>query len=134
MHKMNMRSGGVARSFLICFGFAAFVLLILSMIMAAVASTSDDPTGKIGLLALLAMLISAAVSGIFTARFNPEGGIAFASLTSLLVVLIMLLCGVIVSSGRLSGGAFMNYGCYFGVYVLSAFLGKKRTRHHRHKR
>jgi hypothetical protein len=41
------------------------------------------------------------------------------------MTLIMLLCGIIVSAGRLSGGAFMNYGCYLGTYALLSYIGMR---------
>lgn len=134
MHKgKGILNGGVAEKFLICFAISALVIIILSLISALILGALNDPTKSLGLFSFGAMLLSAAASGICCARINGEGGIGFASLVALAVVLIMLLINVILSAGRVSGAAFMNYGCYFGTFLLSAFAGKKRNGHRRHR-
>ena len=121
--------------FALCFGLSIGVLLISSVIFAIIANSLDDPTGKLGIFSLLAMLISAAVSGYLCSRIKGEGGVGFAALVALALLLIMLLINVIICSGKISFAAFMNYICYFGVASLSALLGGKGKGHkkHRHK-
>ena len=134
MFKGKKHTGrSVAEELLICLGLSALVIIITSLIGALIASGLKDPTGNLGLISLIAMIISALVSGIFSARFG-DGGLRRSALEALAVVLIMLLICVIMSAGRVSGGAFMNYGCYFGIYILSAYLGRRRQGHRRHKR
>ena len=129
------RSGGgeVARTFLICFAISVLLILLFSLISAVIVGSLDDPTKSVGLFSLATMLLSAAVSGVVSSRIKGEGGLKFATLVALAVVLIMLLVNVIISNGKVSGGAFMNYGCYLGVAALSAFLGRKRSGHRRNK-
>ncbi len=129
------RASGVGKpgSFLICLGVSGGTILLLSMVGAAIAAALDDPTGNLGLISLAVMLISAAVSGVFSTRMKGEGGLPFSALVALTVVLIMLLINVIVCAGKVSLGAFMNYLCYLGVAVMAAFLGKKRDKHRRRK-
>lgn len=121
-------------SFLICLGLSGGVIMLLSVIGALVASGLDDPTGNLGLISLAVMLISAAITGIFCTRIKGDGGVGFSALVALAVVLIMLLINVIICAGKVSLGAFMNYICFIGVAVGSAFLGKKRERrgHRKH--
>ena len=129
----KIQRGGIAASFVICFIFSVLAILLFSLIMTAIAMATEDPASKIGVFSLLAMLASAFVSGVFTAKFRGDCGLGFPALISLMVVLIMLLINVIISGGKVSGAAFMNYGCYLGVYVLSSLIGKSIGKRKRHK-
>lgn len=121
------------RLFLICFALSGGVILLLSVIGALVASGLDDPTGSLGLISLAVMLISAVISGVFSARIKGEGALGFSALVAMAVVLVMLLINLILCAGEVSLSAFMNYACFFGVAVMSAFVGRKRERHIRHR-
>ena len=123
--------GEVARTFLVCFAISVLIILLFSLISAVIVGSLDDPTESVGIFSLATMLLSAALSGVMSARIKGEGGLKFATLVALAVVLIMLLINVIISAGKVSGGSFMNYGCYLGVASLSAFLGRKRNTHRR---
>ena len=125
--------GGILQKFLICLAISILVILLLSMLSAIILGTLDDPTSLVGLFSLGCMLISAALSGVVCSRLKGDGGLSFATLVALAMVLVMLLINVILCGGRVSGGAFMNYGCYMGVSALSAFLARKRVSHKRHK-
>ena len=132
MTNHNKRTG-VGRCFIISFCSSILVLIAISMIMAAIAMANEDPTGKIGLFSLISLLLSAMISGLLTARLNIDKKLGFSLTVALGVALLMLLAGVIVSAGRMSGGAFMNLGCYFGLFALSAYLGGRKSGHRRHK-
>jgi ribose/xylose/arabinose/galactoside ABC-type transport system permease subunit len=93
--------------------------------MAWISSMTPDPTGKIGIFTLIMLIVSSAVSGIFTSWQNPTEKIGFSMTAALGITLVMLLSGIIISAGKLSGGAFMNYGCYFSIYTLFSYLGSK---------
>lgn len=134
MHKRSKAAGGVAESFIICLALSCLIIVLTSLISAAILSGMKDPTKYLNLLSLISMLISALISGICCARIAKEGELRFASLVALAVVLIMLLINVIATSGRVSGGAFMNYGCYLGVYILAAAVGKRRGHHTKHRK
>ena len=132
--KKYIKTDGGAVKFLVCFGFSIAAILVCSFITSLIAGGSKDPTGMIGIFSLAAMLISAAAGGVFSSRIRGEGGTVYAALVALAVVLVMLLIAVILCGGRVSAGAFMNYGCYLGVSALSAFLGKRRATHRVHRR
>ena len=123
-----------ALKFLICLGFSAGVMILVSLIMALIASATKNPGGLAGILALATMIISAAAGGVFTVKMKSDESILYPMLVSLSVVLIMLLVAVILCGGKVPGSAFMNYGCYLGVYALASVLGKHKPTHRRHKR
>ena len=134
MHKRKrVNSGGVAESFAICLGISTLLIILFSVISAVIAYMLDDPTRLLGLFSLASMLLAGIIGGICCARIKGDGGVRFAALVALAIVLLMLLINVILSEGRVSGAAFMNYGCYMGIYSLSAFLGKKTDKHRKHK-
>lgn len=132
--KKYIKTDGGALKFLICLGFSALLMLVCSFIMSIIAANSNDPTGMIGICSLIAMLLSAVGGGIFSVRMKGDGGIPYAILVALGLVLLMLLIAVISCGGKVLGSAFMNYGCYLGVTAMSAFLGKKKTTHRMHKK
>lgn len=133
MLKGKRTKGSVYQSFLICLILSAAVMVIMAILCALVAGALDDPTKHLALMSLGVMLLSAAVSGVVSSRMQ-NGSITFSALVALALVLIMLLIDVIVCKGKVSLGAFMNYGCYMGVATMSAFLGRKKEKHKRHKR
>ena len=124
---------GIGTSFLICLTSSALLILTFSFIVSLIVGALNDPTRHIGIFSLIAMLISALCSGIICGLINKDGGTGFAALVSLATVLIMLLISLIISGGRVTGGAFMNYACYVGVAVISSLLGKRHSRRHGHK-
>lgn len=129
----GLNSGGVASSFLICLAASAVLIVLLSVVSAFIANALDNPTESIGILSLSTLLLSAVLGGIICSRINAEGGLRFAALVALAVVLVILFINVIITSGKVTAGAFMNYGCYLGLYSLSAFVFKKKKGHRRHK-
>ena len=131
--KKYLKSDGTMK-FLICLGFSIGALVFLSLIMTIIAGFTKNPGAITGIFALVSVIISAVAGGIFTAKMKSDEGLLYPMLVALSLVLTMLLIAVIVCGGRVSGGAFMNYGCYLGVYVLSAFLGKHKPARRYHKR
>ena len=110
---------GVAGVFLLCLMASAISILIFSLLTSLIANSLNDPTKYIGIFSLIAMLLSSAAAGITCSHIYKEGGMLIPSLTSLSMVLIMLLINVILSGGKVSAGAFMNYACYFGVQTAA---------------
>ena len=124
----------IYKSFFIGFGLSWAVILAITLISTAITTSLDDPTGNIGIFALGSLLISAAISGFVCCRIKGDGGVAFSTLISLAVTLIMLLINVIACGGKVTLGAILNYICYIGVASLSALLGKKRSNHRKHRK
>ena len=51
-----------------------------------------------------------------------------AVLTALSMVLLMLIVSIATREGKVSPGAFMNYGSYFGTYVAASYIFRRRER------
>ena len=122
----RIRCCGAHIGFIPCLGLSLLLVPAFALIGAALASASNDPTAKVGLYSLLSLLLAAAVCGFIVSRLSAESGIKIALLCALAVVMIMLLISVIVTGGAPSASALLNYGCYLGVYALTAILGKRR--------
>ena len=120
--------------YLISLGVAMLCLAVVCLIMAAIAYSTNNPTANIGLASLASLVISAVISGITITRIKGDGGIKLAGLVSIAVVLILLLIALIMKKGSVLPSAFMNYGCYVGIFVLSAYIGKKRSGTRRRRR
>ena len=134
MYKLKrFSSNNTAITFLICLGISLFSVVLLSCIFALIANTSTDPTGNLGIFSLCTLLVSGAIGGFICAKIKKEKAMTFVALTALAVVLIMLIICIIIS-GKISGGAFMNYACYMGIASFSGFLGSREKKHKRHRR
>ena len=129
MHKSKGSiTDGVAKVFILCFAISILLILLFSLLSALILDNLNDPTKNLGLFSLGAMILSALMSGAICSRIKSEGGLRFASLVGLAVLLLMLLISVILSKGKVSLAAFMNYGCYFGCYALLSYFGGKGGR------
>ena len=112
---------------------SVIMLPLFSLLAAFIAYSGEDPTGVIGTYSLIALLLSAAVSGFITSKMKGEGGWRTVLLTALTVVLIMLIAAVIITGGTPEISALMNYLCYIGISVLSGYLALPRKKHRRRK-
>ena len=131
--RRRLEKGGVGIRFLICLAISVISILTTALIAALIVSRLDDPTSKLGLYSLLAMLVAAGLSGMITVKTGGDGDLRFSVLVSLAVVLLMLLINVIISSGKISLGAIMNYVCYIGSYLLGALITKHLGGRRRHR-
>ena len=129
----NSIFGGGARQLLVGIGISVLCVIISAFCATAAAGATDDPTGIMSIYSLVALLVSGAVSGFLLSRLL-EGGMGASMLSSLGTVILMLAVALFISGGTLSAGAAMNYLCYLGVALLSAFLGKKRGGKPRHRK
>ena len=123
-----------AEKFLKSLVVSIMAVVLFSALMAFIASMTSNPTGMVGIFSLVAMLASAAVGGVFVGKANGDASMLKAMLVPLAVVGVMLITAVIICSGRIGGGAFMNYGCYVGVFFLGTLIGKHKPRKTRHRR
>ena len=133
-YKFSSRGGGIAKSFLICVGICVGIALLLSVIGALIAIGLEDPTENLSLISLAVIILSAIAGGVCCSRIKGDGGVGFASLVALSIVLIALIINVILCEGRVSLQSLMNYLCYFGVASLSAYIGRKKRGRQRHRK
>ncbi len=132
LKRKGLLSNNLGR-FLISLGFSALMIVALSFVFALVAGKLTDPTKNLAIFSFAALLISAAAGGIFSARIS-DGKLSFSLLSSAAVLLIMLIVCIVANSGKIPASAFMNYGCYMGVAVFSAFLGSREKKHKHHRK
>ena len=132
--KRRTQSDGKGKIYLIGVLLSIALLVITSFILAIALASMKDPSSMVGIMSLSGMLISGAVSGFTTCRIKGDGGFGIAVLSALTVTMIIMLLGIILGGGRLSGGTLMNCGCYMGVSSFAGFIGKRRPGHKRRKR
>ena len=94
---------------------------------------TEDPTGAVGVCALVSLIVSGALAGAVSARIRGEGGFGFALLVALLVALLSMVVSL-VSSGGVSLGGLMNAVTYMGGGAVGAFLGSRRGDKRRYRR
>ncbi len=113
----------------IIYGVISFFifLLLTSFVMACVINNTKNPSGRIEVFALAALLISGAFNSFLTSKVNSSNGIICASVSALASVAIMFAITAIINRGHLTGMILMNYLCLILVSVLFAFLGKRRS-------
>ncbi len=119
-----LRGRTSARILLFNFLYSAGILLAFSLVCTFLVGLLENPTASLGLYSLVTLLLSALVSG-FIARRNA-GSLGAALLSLLLTVIAMMLVGVIISGGKLTLSALMNYLCYFGAGLVGAAMKRKR--------
>ena len=130
LKKANEKNRSV-RGLLFSALFSVLVILSLSMIAALICNAVKADSGLVRLYSLGALVLSAFVSGFVNSK---RVGVSYSLFSGLLVSLIMLMVGIIISSGKLSAGAFMNYGCFFLVSIAGAYLGKMPSSKKRRRR
>ena len=100
--------------------------MICALIAAVIAYSSDDPTKSVAPSALATLAVSAAVSGIVISRMKGEGGVKLSGIASITLILLLFITALISGKGIVGPSAFMNYACYIGVSLLSAYIGRKK--------
>ena len=120
------KSGARALVFGIIFSVVLF--LATSLIGAVILSRIENPTAHTGLCGMIALFVTAAASGFATSRYKGEGGMLPAVLSSLFVVLVMLMIGLIRGGGGLPLVSVINLGAFMVISTLFAALGRKKER------
>ncbi|MBO5206977.1 MAG: hypothetical protein J6K44_07625 [Clostridia bacterium] len=118
-----VRGRSAMRILLLNFLWSAGILLVFSLICTFILGMLDNPTESLGLYSLVTLLVSALVAGFVCRRSSGTLGAALLSL--LLTVIVMMLIGVIISGGKLTLSAVMNYLCYFGAGLVGAAIKRK---------
>lgn len=120
--------GAVIRSVL----FSAVLFFAVMLVISVIIDRTEDPGRLIGALGIVGLLVSAALSGFITTRLTKEGGAAVCAASALIFALMLLLTGIILSSGAPGIRCPLNCLCYLGVSLLGGLLasriGKGRRR------
>lgn len=131
------RTGGAGTAKALLFGilFSAALFLLSALIVAGILSVTENPTASLPLVSLGAFGCSGLLAGLILAGRQKEGGTLPAILSSLAFVLLLLLVGILMTGGHLTGRVMMNHVCYLLAASLGAFLPgmrkKKGTRRRR---
>lgn len=125
-------SNNIAFTFFICFGFSILAIILLSLLSAAIANISNNPTYILGPLSLGTLIVSGIGSGLFSSKIKKKGNPFFASLVALATIILMLIICVIIN-GKIPPAALLNYFCYIGIATITSLLSL-REKTHRHKR
>ncbi len=126
------KSGYGIRGLLLSALIGLLCVVVFAFVFSFIALSSENPILKTDIYALFALVLS----GVFSSFVNSKRtSFQRAMLSSLLIALILLLFGIIFSSGKIGVGALMNYGCFILTSLVGAYLGrKKEKKHKRHKR
>ena len=130
--RTKAKDEGVFRPFLTGLLVATIAFFGFMLLTTLLLYFSSDPTYKSELWSFGAMLLSGAVAGFINAKKCGEGGVLVASLSSLLLVLIIFLVGVI-SSGLPSLPSVINYHLYTGISVVSAYFASRQPKKRRRR-
>lgn len=112
---------------------SAVIMLALTLLCSVIVNMMSDPLAATDIASLAVLLVAAAVSGFVISRRAPEKKMLTASLSALLLCLVLIVIGLIVSAGALTGRIFLNYICYMGVSLLCAWLGARDKKRHRRR-
>ena len=106
-------------------------LILLTMLGGFIVYMQDDPLSAMGIVSLIVLPVSGAVSGYLISRLAGEKKMTVALLSALAVCFIMLAVGMILTGGGITWQVPLNYACYVGAFLLAARLGKRERRRRR---
>lgn len=111
----------------ICIGvlFSYLVLTAVSFILALFCNMTEDPARIVGIMAFIALLITAAVSSFTLSRLRGEGGSILAILTAAGFIIVRIVVSLFLSGTGLSD--LLDCVCYLGVGAIFALLGGRRV-------
>ncbi|HBJ18554.1 MAG TPA: TIGR04086 family membrane protein [Clostridiales bacterium] len=128
---------GTIKALLLGILFSLAMFACLALIAGAVLYATEDPTSSLPMVSLEVFGLSGLFAGFFLAARRKEGGTLLSILTALAFALLLLLVGILMTGGHLSGRVMMNHLCYLLTASLGAILANmhksapKRKRHHR---
>lgn len=128
MKKHKRKELGLTSLILLGAGFTIVTIVITSFIFAIISSFTKNPTALTGILSLVALLLSGAISGFVTSAANGEGGALIGILSTVVSALLILTVGLIWRGGALNLGMLLNLLAFIGISVLFSILGKKRIK------
>ena len=128
MKKHKRKELGLTSLILLGAGFALATVTATAFLLALISSFTKNPTALTGILSLIALLLSGAISGYVTSRVNGEGGSLIGILSAVICVFLITVVGLIWKGGALNLGMPLNLLAFIGVSVLFSILGSKRLK------
>ena len=121
-------NGGTVKALLLGLLFCLAAFLILSLIAGAILYATENPTASLPVVSLGAFGLSGLFSGFFLTSRRKTGSVLLSVLTALTFALLLLLVGILLTGGHLSGRVMMNHLCYLLTASLGAILAGMRGR------
>lgn len=116
-----------ARALLFGIVFTAVTFIVLMLLGAVIAGRMENPTSRLGAVAICSLYITAAVSGLVTSKYKGEGGALPAVLSALAFALVLLIIGLIMTGGHIPAITVINLGAYVITALVFAVIGKRRA-------
>ena len=127
----TFKNNRTAKQVIIGAALSVAALILCSMLSAAILITRDNPTGEVGIYALLTLIASAVISGALVPKFTdgiPRGLICASSTAAIILV------SGIIAGGGLSFASLMNCLCYISLFALTGALIKMKKGKAKHRR
>lgn len=122
-----------AINLLIGVAVSVIIFMALTLIFTVICYNTGNPTGNLGIFALVSLIVSGAIGGFSLSRAKSRFGFGNAVISALITASIFLIVSLISNVG-FSASQFMNCGCYVMTSLLFAFLGKGGGKRKRHRR
>ena len=98
---------------------SVIIFTLLSLISALILMKTNDPSGKIGLAAIISLTLSSVAASAVHAK---KYGTGLSIVTAAIVVLILIAASLISTRGEVSAKALGCYGCYMLAAILTSFI------------
>lgn len=131
MFKARRSKKSGARAIILGILFSCVSYLAVSFIAAIIIKSTQNPGAHVGMTSLIALLISGGVSGAVNSIYKGEGGVACATLSSLIFSLILFACGMTVNGGKVPFVTVISIACFTVMATVFAFLARGRAHTHR---
>ncbi len=112
----------------------AAVFVLCALIAGGICYATKDPLSVLRPAALAAFLVSGAIPAFLLSKRHKDLPAVLTAIPLLIFALLLLICSLILSGGKLSLSVPMNLLCYLLVGGLFAFLGRIEAKKAKRKR
>ena len=126
-YKKNNSPQPKAKTIPIGIGINIAIFSVIALSVCAVLYNGNDPTGNLGLLSMLSLTVSGALSSFTVAKIGRAASVGISAALSSALIFI---AAALMINGTAGAKPLMNILCYLISSVIFSFLGsKKHTRH-----
>ena len=112
----------------------ALLVPLFALLSALIAARLRDPSGAIGIAAIVSLLLSALVSGCISPRLRSEGWLSVALSSAVTLGVLLCVLTLLFSEGEGVGKGLIGALSYVGTFMLSAALSRRPRRRRRRRR
>ena len=98
---------------------SVIIFTLLSLISALILMKTSDPSGKIGLAAIISLTVTSVTA---SALYAKKYGAGISIVTAALAVLILIAASLISTRGEVSAKSLGCCGCYMLAAILTSFI------------